>query len=360
MISIAQPQLEDDERDALIKVLDSKILVQGPNVEKFEHAFADYIGTRFGIATSSGTTALAISLMAMNIRSGDEVITTPFTFIATASAIRLCGAVPVFVDIDPDTFNIEPKLIKAAITPKTKAIMPVHLYGLSAEMKELRVIAQAHDLFLIEDACQAHGAKYGDSRVGGIGDIGCFSFYPTKNMTTGEGGMIVTNSEELANKSRLIRNHGQESRYCYVSWGCNFRMTEFAGALGIVQLSKLDKFNEKRRKNALKLNELLGNEVETPKVPSNMTHVFHQYTIKLPSENSRDGLKKYLNEKGIGTEIYYPLGLNKIDFLAGRSVGSLENTEHLTRTILSLPVHPGLSDDDLELIAREVLAGLHK
>ncbi|UCH88305.1 MAG: DegT/DnrJ/EryC1/StrS family aminotransferase [Thermoplasmata archaeon] len=360
MISIAQPLFGDAEKKALIEVLESNILVQGPRVEKFETGFSDYIGTKHAIATSSGTTALAVSLMALGVKPGDEVITSPFTFIATASAILLCGAKPVFMDVDLQTFNIAPEFITEAITPKTRAIMPVHLYGLPAEMDAISAIAEEHKLVIVEDACQAHGAKYGDHKVGGIGDAGCFSFYPTKNMATGEGGMITTKEDTVAEKCKLIRNHGQQDRYYYVRWGCNYRMTEFAAALGNIQLTKLDEFNKKRQENAKRLSELLEGEVATPVIPANLTHVFHQYTIQLPSEKIRDGLKQHLFDNGIGSAVYYPLALHEIDFLEGRAVGSMENTKQLTQTVLSLPIHPALSSDDIDTIAGEVKAGLKK
>jgi dTDP-4-amino-4,6-dideoxygalactose transaminase len=358
MISIAQPDLTEAEKKAVVEVIESKRLVQGPQVEKFESGFADYIGTKYGIATSSGTTALTISLMALGIKPGDEVITTPFTFIATATSMRICGAKPVFVDVDPRTFNISPEKVEEALTPETKAVMPVHLYGLAADMTEIKALAEKNDIVIVEDACQAHGAKDGDKKVGGIGDTGCFSFYPTKNMTTGEGGIIVTDDQDVENRCRLIRNHGQKARYNYTQWGYNYRMTEFAGAIGNTQLPRLEEFNSKRRLNAKKLSELLSGIVETPITPPGKTHVFHQYTIKLQTEKARDMLKNYLFEKGIQTEIYYPIALHQIDFLEGRPAGSLENTEALLKTVLSLPVHPGLSDDDIELIAQEVKEGL--
>jgi dTDP-4-amino-4,6-dideoxygalactose transaminase len=358
MIPIAKPLFGDAEREAIIKVLESNILVQGPQVKQFEEGFADFIGTKEAIAVSSGTTALAVALMAAGVKQGDEVITAPFTFIATASAIRLCNATPVFVDVDPNTFNINPEAVSNAVTAKTGAIIPIHLYGLSSEMNELRKTAEEHKLAIIEDACQAHGAKYGDEGVGALGDAGCFSFYPTKNMATGEGGMITTNDIEIANKCRLIRNHGQQARYDYAGWGCNYRMTEFAGALGNVQLTKIEEFNSKRRANALKLTELLGDSVETPSVPPNLTHVFHQYTIKLPSEQSRNDLMAYLNDNGVGSAVYYPMALHSLPFLESRTVGSLEVTEKLIKTVLSLPVHPALSSADIETVAATVKAGL--
>ena len=358
MINIAKPMLSDEEKAALSEVVDSGILVQGPKVKAFEDKFAEYTGTKHAIAASSGTTALVIALQAMGVSPGDEVITPSFTFLATASSIRMCGAVPVFVDVDPVTFNIEPEQVAGAVGEKTKAILPVHLYGLPAEMDRLNKIAEEHSLAVLEDACQSHGAKHGDTRVGALGGAGCFSFYPTKNMTTGEGGIITTNSDKLEERCRLIRNHGQAGRYHYVYLGYNYRMTEFAGAIGAVQLAKLDEFNSRRQYNAAKLSEMLGSDVRTPQAPDNMTHVFHQYTIKLDSEEQRDNLMKYLQEHEVGCAVYYPIGLHEVEFLQGRVSGSLDNTRKLTKTVLSLPVHPGLNDDDLEKIANEVKAGL--
>jgi len=238
MIPIAKPLLGAEEKAAVSRVLESGMLAQGPKVAEFEQAFAHFIGTQFAIATSNGTTALHAALLAHNLGPGDEVITTPFSFIATANAITMTGAKPVFVDIEEDSFNINPSLIEAAITPKTKAILPVHLYGKPANMKAITEIAAKHNLTIIEDACQAHGAEFEHKKVGSFG-TGCFSFYPTKNMTSSEGGMITTNDETLAKKIRKIISHGSEKRYHHDFLGYNYRMTDVAAAIGVEQVKKL-------------------------------------------------------------------------------------------------------------------------
>lgn len=250
MIPIAKPNIGEEEKNAVMEVLESGMLAQGLKVKEFEERFAKYIGTKYAVATSNGTTALHIALLSSGIKKGDEVITTPFSFIASATSILFCNAVPVFADIKTKTFNINPNKIEKAITKKTKAIMVVHLYGQSSEMDRIKEIANKKKLSLIEDACQAHGAENNGKRVGSIGDIGCFSFYPTKNMTTGEGGMITTNDHVIAEKVRLLRDHGQKERYEHVIVGYNYRMTNIAAAIGIEQLQKLEQFNKKRRENA--------------------------------------------------------------------------------------------------------------
>lgn len=352
-ISISKPQFGDEEKAAVIQVLDSGMLAQGPKVLEFEKKFAEYVGTNHAIATSSGTTALHLSLVANGIGQGDEVITSPFTFIATATPILFCCAKPVFADIDPKTFNLDPNKIELAITEKTKAIMPVHLYGQPASMKPILELAEAHDLVVIEDACQAHGAQYQGRPVGGIGDCGCFSFYPTKNMTTSEGGMITTNNSDLSEKLTLLRNHGQSKRYDYYMIGYNFRMTDISAAIGLVQLSKLESFIEKRRKNAEKLTTGLEGLVEVPYVTSDVRHVFHQYTIK---QSSRDGLKAALETAGIGAGIYYPKPLHQFPVFEKHIPDGFTApiSEEISLEVLSLPVHPGLTDENIDKIIDEI------
>ena len=352
-IVVSKPLIDEAESAAVEEVLKSGMLAQGPKVLEFEKQFAGYAGTNHAIATSSGTTAIHLSLLANNIGPGDEVITSPFTFIATATPVLFCGAQPIFVDIDPKTFNLDPNTIEAAITPKTKAIIPVHLYGQPAAMKPIMEIAEAHDLAVIEDACQAHGAKYQGRTVGSIGDCGCFSFYPTKNMTTSEGGMITTNNSELAEKLTLLRNHGQSKRYDYYMVGYNFRMTDISAAIGIVQLSKLESFIEKRIQNAEKLTKGLEGVVEVPYIAPDVRHVFHQYTIK---QSSRDGLREALGAADIGSGIYYPKPLHQFpvfeQFVAEGFSAPI--AEEVSTEVLSLPVHPGLSNEDVELIISEI------
>jgi len=351
MILIAKPMVGDEEKKAVLDVLDSGMLAQGKKVKEFEEKFAEYIGAKYAVATSSGTTALHLALLASGVKSGDEVITTPFTFISTATPILFCNAKPVFADINPGTFNIDPEKIEKMVTSKTKVVLPVHLYGQSCEMDRIMEIADKHNLIVIEDACQAHGAEYKGKKVGGIGDAGCFSFYPTKNMTTGEGGMVTTTDEELAEEIRMLRDHGQKERYNYVMVGYNFRMTDIAAAVGIEQLKKLDKFNEKRRGNAGFLSEQLNGVVEIPYLLHGVRHVFHQYTIKI---EKREMLKENLKKDGIGFGIYYPKPLHFYEPLKSYVNNDLKNAENVCEKVLSLPVHPGLSEANLERIVCSV------
>ncbi|MDW8068669.1 MAG: DegT/DnrJ/EryC1/StrS family aminotransferase [Anaerolineae bacterium] len=352
MIPIAQPIIGEEEKQAVLEVLESGMLAQGPRVQVFEEAFAEYCGVKYAVATSSGTTALHVALLAHGIGPGDEVITTPFTFIASANSILYVGARPVFVDIDPATFNICPDLLEDAVTSRTKAIMPVHLFGLPADMDPILEVAERHGLVVIEDACQAHGAEYKGKRVGSFG-TGCFSFYPTKNITTAEGGIITTNDEKLAERCRVIRQHGMRRRYYHDELGFNFRMSDVHAAIGLAQLKKLEQFNEKRIANARYLSEHLRGVV-VPVVPEGRRHVFHQYTIRVP-DGRRDAILEGLKERGIGTAIYYPVPVHQQRFY--RDMGYdlvLPEAERASREVLSLPVHPGLSRADLERITDAV------
>ena len=309
-VSIASPVIEEEEINAVIDVMKSGMIAQGPKVIEFEDEFAKYVGAKYGIATNSGTSALHVAILAAGIGEGDEVITTPFTFAATGNSILYTGAKPVFVDIDPETFTIDPAKIEEAITDKTKAIMPVQLYGQSADMDAIMKIAKEHDLIVIEDAAQAHGAEYNGVKVGNLGDMACFSFYPTKNMTTSEGGMITTNNEEFAENAKIYRAHGSATKYHHDVLGYNFRMTDIAAAIGLEQLKKIDGFNAKRIENAKYLNEGLAgiDLIETPVLKDGCKHVYHQYTIKI-KDGKRDELSDYLIENGIGNGIYYPIPL---------------------------------------------------
>jgi len=358
VINISTPVLAREEMEAVEFVLQSGRLAQGPKVEEFEVLFASYIGTKYAIATSSGTAALHIALLASGIGNGDEVITTPFSFIATANAILFCRAKPVFVDIDKDTFCINPGLIQKKITSKTKAVLPVHLYGQPCNMKEIVRICREHNLILIEDACQAHGAEYHGKKVGSFG-IGCFSFYPTKNMTTGEGGMMVTEDSNIAERARMIRNHGQKEKYAHEVLGYNYRMTDVAAAIGICQLKKLDEFNRQRIEHARFLTERLGKirGLITPFIAPNVKHVFHQFTIKVTGDfsMSRDELKQRLKAKGIMPEVYYPLPIHKQPLYKEAGYNAcLPNAEKACAEVLSLPVHPLLTEEDLDYIVKTI------
>jgi len=353
MIPIAKPWLGEEEKKAVLEVLDSGLLAQGKKVAEFEQQFAAFIGVKYAIATANGTTALHAALLAQGIAAGDEVITTPFSFIATANAIRMAGATPVFVDINEKTFNINPYLIEKAITPKTKAILPVHLFGLPAEMDKIIAIAEKYHLAIIEDACQAHGAEFQGKKVGSFG-TGCFSFYPTKNMTTGEGGMITTNDDSIAHRARMIINHGSEKKYYHDTVGYNYRMTDIAAAIGIVQLQKLTAFNQQRRLNAQYLNQEL-HHISGIVLPENHTgHVFHQYTLRVKSGfgRSRDQLNTGLQEQGIGTAVFYPLPIHKQKAYQQFNHQTYPVAEQMAHEVLSLPIHSGLRQLELDTIIR--------
>jgi len=349
MIPVAKPFIGDEEINEVESVLRSGFIAQGPKVAEFEEKFANYIGTRHAVATSSGTTALHVALLCAGIGKDDEVITTPFSFAATSNSVLYAGAKPVFVDIEPETYNINPELIEDAITDKTKAIMPVHLYGQPADMDSINKIAKNHGLKVIEDAAQAHGAVYKGINVGLLGDMACFSFYPTKNITTGEGGMITTNNTEFDHDARALRAHGESERYQHVILGYNFRMTDIAAAIGVVQLKRLDGFNEKRIENAEYLTEHVRyiDGIEPPFVRDDVKHVFHQYTIRIIN-GKRDELRDFLNKEGIGTGIHYPKPIyrQKLYENLGFKANCLE-AEKAAEEVLSIPVNPELSARDL-------------
>ena len=349
MIPIAKPQIDEAEIQAVSDVLRSGMIAQGQRVADFEQAFAEYTGVDHAVAVNSGTAALHAGLLAHDIGPGDEVITSPFSFIATANTILYTGARPVFSDISPDTFNLDPEQVTAKITDKTKAIMPVHLYGHPADMKAYEEIAEDYDLALVEDACQAHGASFNGKKAGSFG-TGAFSFYPTKNMTTSEGGMITTDDEKVASRARMVREHGSRQRYMHEMLGYNLRMTDICAAIGIEQLKKLDDYTSARQQNAKKLNEGLR-DVEAltcPAVREGCSHVFHQYTIRT---QDRDDLSSFLRDKGIGTGIHYPIPIHLQPYY--RELGyndSLPVAEELSDEVLSLPVHPQVTGEDINFI----------
>ena len=355
-VPIAKPIIGEEEIENVVEVLKSGMIAQGPKVMEFEEKFANWIGAKYGIATNSGTSALHVALLACGIGEGDEVITTPFTFIASGNAIVYTGATPVFADIDLDTYTIDPDKIEDLITDKTKAILPVQLYGQAADMDKIREIAEKHDLKIIEDAAQAHGAEYNGEKVGTLGDMACFSFYPTKNMTTSEGGMITTDDEELAKKAQMFRAHGASERYHHDEIGYNFRMTDIAAAIGLAQLKVIDEFNDKRISNANYLNEQLKDVegIVTPKSPDNYKHVYHQYTILVEKEN-RDDWVEFLNNKGIGTGIHYPIPLYNQPIYKKLGIeGDCPLAEKAADNVISLPVHPSLTKEDLDLVVDAV------
>jgi len=353
MINIAKPLIGEEEKKAVLEVLDSGVIAQGPRVKAFEEAFAAMCGVKYAIATTSGTTALHTTLLANHIGDGDEVITSPFTFIASANSILYIGAHPVFVDIDPLTFNLDPEKLEKAITKRTRAIMPVHLFGLSCDMDPIMKIAEKYGLVIVEDACQSHGAAYKGKKVGSFG-CGTFSLYPTKNITSAEGGMITTNDEKIAEECRVIRQHGMRRRYYHDELGFNFRMTDVHAAIGLAQLGKLERFNKARQANAQYFNQHLKG-VQIPIVPEGYEHVFHQYTIRIP-DGRRDLIEKYLSEHEIGSGVYYPVPIHQQTYYVehlGYNV-SMPESEKAAAEVLSLPVHPGLTPNDLETIVKAV------
>jgi perosamine synthetase len=360
MISMASVHIDDESIQAIVDVLKSGQIAQGPKVEEFEKAFAAYIGTKYAVAVNSGTAALHAALMAAGVGEGDEVITTSFSFIATANCCLFVGAKPVFADVDEKTFNIDTQCVEKKITSRTKAVIIVDLYGQACDMDRIVAICKKHNLILIEDACQAHGAEYRRRKVGSFG-VGCFSFYPTKNMTTGEGGIITTDDSEIARKAKLARQHGQSQRYVHDVLGYNFRMTDISAMLGIHQLKMLDFKNSKRIANADYLTEHIKKikGLLPPHVAPDRKHVFHQYTIRVTGDYkySREELQKKLLEQGVSTIIYYPTPIHKQPWF--KSLGYTDNlpvTDVLTKEVLSLPVHPELSEDDLKTIVESLTA----
>ncbi|MCZ7381963.1 MAG: DegT/DnrJ/EryC1/StrS family aminotransferase [Candidatus Methanoperedens sp.] len=353
MIPIAKPIIGEDEINAVTEVLRSGVIAEGQKVKDFETAFAQYTGTSFAVAVNSGTAALHVALLARGVGPGDEVITTPFTFVATANSVLFTGAKPVFADIREDTFNIDPESIIEKITPKTKAIIPVHLYGQPTDMKAIMDIAEDKDLIIIEDACQAHGATFEGKSVGSFGE-GTFSFYPTKNMTTSEGGIITTNDKEIARKARMIRSHGSRQRYLHEMLGFNMRMTDIAAAIGLVQLGKIGDFNISRIKNAQYLTKSLQKTkgLILPHIDKRCGHVFHQYTVRIRGDLPRDEVVSSLNNMHIGTGIYYPIPIHKQPFYKELGYNdSLPVSESASKEVISLPVHPSLNKLDLETIS---------
>lgn len=349
LIPIAAPQIGAPEIDAVIAVLRSGRLAQGEQVLRLERAFADFIGVRHAVAVSSGTAALHLALLAHNIREGDEVITSPFTFIATVNSILLVGAKPVFADIDPRTFVVDPDAVEASITPRTKAVIPVQLYGGTADMDAIERICTRHGLTLIEDAAQAIGATYRARKVGSFG-TGCFSLYATKNLTSGEGGIITTDDDGVAARSRLLRNHGQSERYVYQGIGFNLRMTDIQAAIGLAQFERLQSFVAARRSNATFLARSLPSAVVCPQVPAHVGHVFNQFTIRIPG--GRGQLQRHLAERGVGSEVYYPHPVTVWPHVGAS--GSFPEAERASHEVLSLPVHPGVGHTDLATVTSAV------
>ena len=353
MIPISKPYIGDAEKEAVMEVLESGFLVQGPRTVAFEEKFAQNCEVKNAVAVSSGTSALLIALLANGVGPGAEVITSAFTFAATANAIIFAGATPVFVDIDEDTFNLNPDEVEKAVTSRTKAVLPVHLYGYMCDMDRLVDIAKRHNLVIVEDACQSVMATFKGKKAGSFG-TGTFSLYATKNIMSGEGGMITTNDDEVAQKCRLLRNHGMARRYYHDFLGFNFRMTDLQSAIGLAQIERLDGFTSKRRQNAEYFNQHLGSVI-TPKTKPDYGHVWHQYTIRVNGKRNRDDALKQLNEDGIGAGVYYPVPLHHQAYIRDL-VGdiSLPITERMAKEVISLPVHPLLTESELAYIVEQV------
>lgn len=358
-IPAAKPIIGVEERRAVDEVLQTGMLAQGSVVADFESEFSGLLGGgRPTVAVNSGTSALLCGLLAAGIGSGDEVIVPSFTFAATANSVALTGATPVFADIEGDYFCLDPNAVEAAITPKTKGILPVHLYGHPANMTALGEIAVKHDLKIFEDACQAHGATWNGAQVGTFGTFGAFSLYPTKNMTSGEGGMITCETDELARVARLFRNQGMEKQYQNEVVGFNLRMTNIHAAIGREQLKKVGGWTKRRQENAAFLSANLKG-VKVPAIADGATHVFHQYTIRVSED--RDGFVAALkDEYQVGSGVYYPIPNHRLPSLEHFAPGlDLPATETAAREVVSLPVHPSLDQEDLERIVEAVnrLAG---
>lgn len=350
-------QIGADVEKAVCEVLRSGAYILGPNAKSLETELAEYIGVKYTVGLNSGTDALHLALRALDIGKGDEVITTAFTFVATAEAIGIVGAKPVFVDINADTFNIDPAKIEAAITPKTKAIIPVHLYGQPCDMDAIMDIAKRYDLHVIEDCCQAIGSTYKGKKVGTFGDIGCYSFYPTKNLgTMGDGGLVTTNSEYLKDRIIALRNHGGAVRYHHDEIGVNSRLDEIQAAILRIKLPYIDSWNTKRRERAHIYNELFAkcSDIKTPVELDDTYCVYHQYTVKVPN---RDEIFEKLHDAGIGAMLYYPipLHLQKVHEYLGMGKGSLPITEHNTEVVMSLPMFPELTREEQETVANTLI-----
>jgi len=355
MIPFGKPIVTESQKEAALKVLSSTSFILGENVQKFEEEFTTYCGAKYGIGVSSGTEALYLALLAAGIKRGDEVITVPNTFIATSNAIIHADAIPVFVEIDPITYTMNAAELKEKISDKTRAIIPVHLYGHPVDMDPIVELAEQHDLIIIEDACQAHGGKYKGKPTGSLGDIACFSFYPSKNMTVcGDGGMVVTDNEEFTEKIQMLRSHGQRIKNRHDLIGFTARLSEISAAIGREQLKELDNWNRKRRENATLYNELLEERVITPIEKEWAYHVYHLYVIQT---EKRDELIDFLTKNEIGVGIHYPIPIHlqpAYTELFHFSLGMYPISEKIAKNILSLPVHPALSQEDVHFVAEKI------
>ncbi|HUW86319.1 MAG TPA: DegT/DnrJ/EryC1/StrS family aminotransferase [Methanoregula sp.] len=354
-IPVARPAIGQDEISAVTAVLESGNLAAGERVSEFERNFADYCGTTHAVAINNGTAALHAALLAADIGHGDEVIVPSFSFIATATAVSMTGAKPIFVDVDEQTFGIDPAKVQENVSPKTKAVIGVHLFGQPFDIQGIKQVCESHNLILIEDAAQAQGAMFNGEKTGGFGQFGCFSFYATKNMTTGEGGMVTTSEKAFADRLRLLINHGQSEKYLHTRLGYNYRMTDIAAAIGLVQLKKLEKFNTRRRKNAEYYDSHISVKgLVTPVVAPGMHHVYHQYVIRLTDEfpMKRADFLEYLKAKGIGTAVHYPIPIHRQPLYANAlEPDACPVSTSLASSVLSIPVHPLLDQKELTYIS---------
>ena len=359
MIPIARPDLGPEEIAAVSEVLGSGMIAQGRKVAELEEQWAEFVGVKHAIAMGNGTLALMSIFSGIGLEPGDEVITVAHTFAATANAILFTGATPVFVDIEPDTYLIDAKKIEAAITPRTRAICPVHLFGLVADMDMIRAIADRHGLVVVEDACQAHGATFRGRKAGSFGH-GAFSLYATKNMTTAEGGFVTTDDERLADWLRLYRNQGMRTRYQFEMLGFNFRLTDIAAALGLAQLAKLERNTARRQAIAERYDEFFAAlPVRLPVTPDGRTHVFHQYTVEVGAE--RDAIVAELHESGVGADIYYPLPVHRQEYIMERGLhADLPVTDAAAARTLALPMFPGLTDTEQRQVIDAMTAAVSR
>ena len=359
MIPIARPDIGQEEIDAVTEVLQSGMIAQGKKVKELEDRWAEYVGVKHAIATGNGTLALMAIFSGIGLEPGDEVITVSHTFAATANAILSTGATPVFVDIEPDTYLIDAKKIERAITPRTRAICPVHLFGLVADMDMIRAIADRHGLIVVEDACQAHGATF-RGRVAGSFGHGAFSLYATKNMTTAEGGFVTTDDDRLADWLRLYRNQGMRARYQFEMLGYNYRMTDLAAAIGLAQLAKLPRNTARRQAIAARYDAAFGElPIGLPITPDGRTHVFHQYTLDVGG--ARDAIVADLREAGVGADIYYPIPVHRQSYIMERGLhADLPVTDGAASRTLALPMYPGLTDAEQGQVIDAVKAAVDR
>lgn len=362
MIPINKPQIDDEERQEILKVLDEGILTSASNfggkrVQDFERLLADFLHVKHAIAVNSGTAALHASILAAGIKESDEILIPSFTFVATANSVACTGAKPVFVDIEKDTYTMDPLDLENKITKKTRAIIPVHLYGHPAKMDEIKEIANKHSMIVIEDACQSLGSTYDGKQTGTLGQMGCFSMYASKVLTSGEGGAITTDSDEFAENLRMIRNHGMVNGYDTRIIGFNMRLPEISAAIAKTQMKKIQSMLDKRASNARKLGQLLSNKIKDKNIVlphENQRTKYNWYLYTVALNDSRDKVKKFLNDSGIGATIYYDPPVHQTPFYSKFYNGELEITEWASKSVLSLPVHPSITEKDLDFMANKV------